>query len=142
MRYEKSCGAVCFHVQKDIIKVLMVQHRLGGHWAFPKGHVEDGETEKETAIREVLEETGVDIEIIDGLRTENTYCPARNITKNVVYFVATATDLKTIAQPEEIRNTDFIEISRAEKSLTYAADKKMLQDSIAFLKSSGVCTDL
>ena len=55
---EKSCGTICF----DGDKVLMVKHNAG-HCAFPKGHVEEGETEFETAIRETKEETGIDVEI-------------------------------------------------------------------------------
>ena len=61
---EKSCGVVLFNEQK----VLLLQYAIGqkegdgdlqGHWDFPKGHVDKGETEVETAIRELEEETGV-----------------------------------------------------------------------------------
>ena len=60
MKYEKSCGALCFAPGPGPTRVLMVKHVAGGHWAFPKGHVEKGETEEQTAVREVLEETGID----------------------------------------------------------------------------------
>ena len=66
MKREKSCGALCFAREDGVEKVLMVKHRAGGHWAFPKGHVERGETEEQTACREVREETGVKIEIDPG----------------------------------------------------------------------------
>ena len=59
MKYEKSCGAVIF----DGDKVLVIQ-QVKGHWGFPKGHVENGETEIETALREIKEETNLDVEII------------------------------------------------------------------------------
>ena len=61
---EKSCGVVLFNGQK----VLLLQYATGqkegdsdlqGHWDFPKGHVDKGETEIETAIRELEEETGI-----------------------------------------------------------------------------------
>ena len=68
----------------------MVKHRAGGHWAFPKGHVEKGETETETAVREVLEETGVPIEIEPGYRETNSYSPYRGAVKDVVSFWARA----------------------------------------------------
>ena len=55
-RAEKSCGAV---VEKDG-KVLMV-HQDNGVFAFPKGHVEPGESEVETAVREIKEETGLSV---------------------------------------------------------------------------------
>ncbi len=132
MKYEKSCGAVCFIEKEDILKVLIVQHKLGGHWAFPKGHVEQNETELQTAAREVLEETGVEISFIDGFRIENTYNPTKNICKTVVYFVAQSETEKTVPQPEEIRNVYFENVEKAKDILTYEADRKMLAKAIDF----------
>ena len=51
---EKACG--CIIIENG--KVLLIQ-QIEGHWGFPKGHMEDFETESETAIREVKEETGL-----------------------------------------------------------------------------------
>ena len=55
VRYEKSCGALVFRQDPRTGRryVLMIRHKHGGHRSFPKGHVEAGETEHETAIREV-----------------------------------------------------------------------------------------
>ena len=58
MKHEKSCGAICYTREEGAPRVLVICHRYGGHWAFPKGHVEAGESEEETAMREVREETG------------------------------------------------------------------------------------
>ena len=67
--YEKSCGAIIIHkTNKDNYKVLLVKNHNGRYWSFPKGHVEKGETEEETAIREIKEETGLDVEIVDSFR--------------------------------------------------------------------------
>ena len=68
MIFEKSCGAVVIHNERDEAGslqryVLMIKHTAGGHYSFPKGHVEVGETETMTAEREVLEETSVKIHI-------------------------------------------------------------------------------
>ena len=56
---EKSCGIILFNGDK----VLILQHRdtdnTEGHWDFPKGHVEKGESETQTALRELTEETGI-----------------------------------------------------------------------------------
>ena len=51
------------------IKYLLVRN-LSGVYGFPKGHVEDNETEEETAIREVFEETGVKVTLIPGFKEE------------------------------------------------------------------------
>ena len=61
MNYEICCGSVVFNDNK----VLIIKHKYG-HISFPKGHVEDNESEIDTAIREVKEETGIDIECITG----------------------------------------------------------------------------
>ncbi len=65
---EKSCGVAIF---KDD-KILLVQQNEG-NWSLPKGHVEENETEMETAIREVKEETNIDVEIISDYRRVITY---------------------------------------------------------------------
>ncbi|MEG2924609.1 MAG: NUDIX domain-containing protein, partial [Oscillospiraceae bacterium] len=51
MKKEKSCGVICFDLKEENPRVLLIRHRFGGHWAFPKGHVEKGETETDTALR-------------------------------------------------------------------------------------------
>ena len=58
MKKEKSCGAIVYR-EKDGVEILLIKHKNGGHWAFPKGHVENKETEEETALREIREETGL-----------------------------------------------------------------------------------
>ena len=55
MLHEKSCGAVLFTTEKGIKKFLLVE---SNYFGFPKGHVEENETEQETALREIKEETG------------------------------------------------------------------------------------
>ena len=61
MLREKSCGALVVRRDEEDGKqyLLMIRHKLGGHRSFPKGHMEPGETESQTAEREILEETGL-----------------------------------------------------------------------------------
>lgn len=134
MKYEKSCGAVCLQITENSIKVLLVCHKYGGHWAFPKGHVENGESERQTAIREVCEETGVTIEIMDGFRHTGKYSPARGIMKEVVYFIATPKTSEITPQLEEVRQAEFVDITEAKKQLTYPADKALLDKVLDFIK--------
>ena len=89
MKYEKSCGALTFRGADGKRSVLVIRHRHGGHWAFPKGHVEPGETELETAARETREETGVGVRFVDGFRETTRYSPARdNTVAQAVYIPA------------------------------------------------------
>ena len=78
---EKSCGAVIFN--EDMTKVLLIKHNRG-HISFPKGHQEKNETDKETALREVKEETGINIEIISEKSFHVSYSP--NKDKNYKLF--------------------------------------------------------
>ena len=59
MAFEKSAGAVLLRRKAGQIEYFLLNYpsKKGGHWDFPKGHIEKGETEIETVRREVKEET-------------------------------------------------------------------------------------
>ena len=78
MDREKSCGAVVFTRRDDgeIRYVLVQQH--SGRYCFPKGHVEAGETEHQTALREIWEETGLRPQILPGFRESESYEVRKN----------------------------------------------------------------
>lgn len=129
MKYEKSCGAVIF----DGDKVLVIQ-QVKGHWGFPKGHVEDGETEVETAIREIKEETNLDVEINENYRYIERYSPEEGVEKDVVFFVAKKIGGEIKVQEEEVKATEWLSPSEAAKKLTYDSSRKILDDVIRDLK--------
>ncbi len=79
---EKCAGSIIVNDGK----VLLIK-QTEGHWGFPKGHMEENETEVMTALREVKEETNLDICIDESKRYVNTYIMPNNIQKTVVYFV-------------------------------------------------------
>ena len=58
---------------EEQIEILLIRHKNGGHWAFPKGHVEKKETEEDTALREIREETGLEVLLDTGFRRAVTY---------------------------------------------------------------------
>ena len=100
MLYEKSCGAVVFRdeisAEGEKKYVLMIKQSQASRFSFPKGHVESGECETDTAEREVREETSVAIKITDSFRKTVSYSPRPGVKKQVVYFVAQtdASDIK------------------------------------------------
>lgn len=87
-RYEKSCGAVIFKKEDGLIRYLTVEYKIRqDYWGLVKGHVEPGETEHETARREIYEEVGLkNIAFLDGFRVKITYSPAPGVEKLVVFF--------------------------------------------------------
>ncbi len=137
MKNEKSCGAVVFRKNDSGTQILLIKHLNGGHWAFPKGHIEDGETEEETAIREIMEETGISVTIDTSYRNVVTYSPRRDVIKDVVYFVAETNCEKTVAQESEISQIKWVDMHTAVEHVSYANDKKVLLGAIEhYLNSS------
>ena len=84
MKHEKSCGTVIFRKARGKYAVLLIKNKYTDCWSFPKGHVEPGENEYQTAIRETREETGIDVKIENGFRMESNYLigKKKNIEKN------------------------------------------------------------
>ena len=113
---EKSCGAVI----ENNGKILMI-FQNNGFWGFPKGHVEKDETEAETAVREVFEETGVWVEINEENRFELKYdIEDLKIHKTTVLFTAKLVDdSKQKKQDEEIAELRWVKKSEVEALLTY-----------------------
>lgn len=133
MNYEKSCGAIVYRKFHGNTEILLVRHIKSGHWSFPKGHIEEGETEEETAKREIKEETGVDVLLDTGFRETVSYSPKRNTKKTVVYFVALATSYELIPQKEEISDLKWQEIGQAADTLTYDNDRAVVNKAKAFI---------
>ncbi|NLS84507.1 MAG: NUDIX domain-containing protein [Ruminococcaceae bacterium] len=127
MKYEKSCGVIVFEPSQSGADILLICHRYGGHWAFPKGHVEASETETETALRELEEETGAKAQLLDGYREMTTYSPGRGISKDVIFFVGKRTGGTLTAQPSEVRRVEMLPYETALERLTYDADKQLLE---------------
>lgn len=85
---EKSCGTVLFTVVDGEPRYVLVRDRHG-HFGFPKGHREQGESERVTALRETWEETSIRTpRILPDFREETEYALPRGNKKRVVYFLA------------------------------------------------------
>lgn len=136
MKQEKSCGAVVYRVKDSgKIRVLLIRHENGGHWAFPKGHVEGDETEEETALREIREETGLKVELDTGFRHAVAYSPKPDVMKDVIYFAARADTKHVKAQEEEVTAIQWLKPKEALETVTYENDREVLR---AFLSYIGI----
>ncbi len=130
---EKSCGGVVFR-SFDTIRQYLLVHMLSGHWSFPKGHVETGETEVDTASREIKEETNLEVKIIPGFRETITYSPKSWVIKEVVYFLCEPKSAKIVPQAEEVQNVKWFDYEEALDKLTYQKDRNILQLAEAFVR--------
>jgi 8-oxo-dGTP pyrophosphatase MutT (NUDIX family) len=136
---EESCGAViyCNH------EYLLLQYEAG-HWGFPKGNREPGETRLEAALREIKEETGLkDLEITDFQETI-TYFYKREgntIFKTVTYFLA---ESKTREVTISWEHTAFawVPYEKALEKVTYENDKKVLQAAQSYRDQPGTAQQM
>lgn len=137
IKYEKSCGAVIFCQFADGEKVLLVKHRVG-HWDFPKGHVKRNETEIETALREVNEESGLTVTLDQNFRKTINYSPKGGVSKDVVYFIGTCNpqEAKNLRpQQSEIAVTQFVPLEEAENMITFVSGKEIFKKVLAHRES-------
>ena len=127
MRKEKSCGALVYRYDNGKLLLLLLRHRHGGHWSFPKGHVEENETETETALREVREETGLHVSLQEGFRHTVEYYPKPGVKKMVVYFLGKAEPNETAVRQEiEISELKWVEWKEAFQAVTFKNDRDLL----------------
>lgn len=131
---EKSCGAVVFYNGKSNTRILLVKNNNGRYWSFPKGHIEAGETEEETAVREIKEETSLDVEIKDGFREISDYCPFGKIRKHVVFFLAQAFTDNVRIQEEEIAEYIWVDLQQAKKLCSYDNDLRIISKAETAIK--------
>ena len=137
MRHEKSCGALVLRRDQDGTDyILMIRHRHGGHRSFPKGHMEPGETEIMTAIREVFEETAVQVRINSEFRETVHYSPMPGVEKEFVDCLTRTGQTEIIPRVGEIAEVEWVPLEKAESYLTHENDKTVLRAAIARLQKT------
>ncbi len=127
IKYEKTCGSVVFTRDGNIKKYLLIKNRDSGHIGFPKGHVENNETEPQTAKREVFEETGLTVEIDPSTRQEYTYKLSNGVIKNCVYFCNEFVNSGIKIQEKEVLEYWLVDFDEAMKLLNYPQDRVVLE---------------
>lgn len=137
---EHSAGAVIYRVEDGDFKFLILKYGLG-HWDFPKGNVEKGESELETVKREVLEETGIDqIEIIDGFKERVGYyyrMKGNLIYKTVNYYLA-RTEQREVKLSHEHEDYAWVTVDEALRYIKHKNSINVLNKAYEFLKTKVV----
>ena len=151
MPREKSAGAIIYRVEGGVNYYLLL-HYHSGHWEFPKGHIEGKETEEETVVREIAEETGIKtMTILPGFKKyikyffrqykENVSEADRRkgktpwVFKLVVFFVA-QTKEKEVKISKEHLGYVWLPINEAIKKTTFKNSKKLLKEANEFILSA------
>lgn len=121
--------------------VLVIRQYHGGPASFPKGHVEPGEAEEETALREIFEETLVEVTVKHGFRESVFYSPAPGVEKEVVYFLALSDQKRAVPRYGEIAEAFWIDAKKANSVLEHENDKRVLNNALEYAKNNGFITD-
>lgn len=125
---EKSCGTVLFKVIDGTVYYLVIRSVKSGFCGLPKGHVENGESEEQTAYRETWEETSICPEFIKGFREQTEYRLKNGNDKTVVFFLADYSD-KVPAHNEGFENLEYLDMTfeQAYEALSLSKMKAILK---------------
>jgi len=144
MNKEFSAGAVIFKKEGPDILFLIIYSMRNRIWGFPKGHLEKGETEKEAAVREIKEETGLEnLKFIEGFaekviyETISTRPPfkGRKIEKYVTYFLCETKGGGVAVDGREISDYKFLPLDEAGKLIRFGNLKEILRRAYDFLQT-------
>ncbi len=131
-----SAGIVLFKRDGVDLDFLLLQYPQG-HWDFAKGHVEDGENVKETALRELEEETGLsDVEIIDGFLIPMFYEYNEGKVlhkKRVDYFLGELNGASDIVLSHEHIGSNWFGYEKSLEQLTFDNAKDILISAKSFI---------
>jgi bis(5'-nucleosidyl)-tetraphosphatase len=139
MHNEYSAGAVLFGYFDSEEKEFLLLHYTSGHWDFPKGNVEEGETEIETVKRETYEETGIsDISFVDGFQSPIHYKYKREgrLVHKKVSFYLVETTIRNVKLSDEHINFQWANYQAALARVTYKSSKDILILANKFLAYS------
>lgn len=126
LKKEKSCGCIIIKNKK----VLLIYEKQSEYWGFPKGHIEGKETETQTALREVKEEVGLDVEIDETKRYSLNYITNSQVDKTTVLYVATPKNEDLKLQESEVEDAKWCTFDEALKILTFANLKEVFSKAL------------
>jgi 8-oxo-dGTP pyrophosphatase MutT (NUDIX family) len=135
---ETSAGGVVFNVARDKIVLIGRLDRRGRLlWSLPKGHIEEGETAEQTAVREVGEETGILGEIIRPLGSIDYWFVAerRRIHKTVHHFLMEERGGDLSDEDVEVTEVDWVALDELEERLAYADERRLVRKALELLAS-------
>ncbi|XP_053557007.1 bis(5'-nucleosyl)-tetraphosphatase [asymmetrical] isoform X1 [Bombina bombina] len=141
----RACGLIIFRrcnprtsvASVSDIEFLLLQTSYGiHHWTPPKGHVDPGEDDLTTALRETEEEAGLhanQFRIVDGFRKELNY-KVNNKPKTVIYWLAELKDHNTrVKLSDEHQDYRWLQLQEACKYAGYQDLQDTLQEAYTFL---------
>jgi 8-oxo-dGTP pyrophosphatase MutT (NUDIX family) len=139
---EFSAGGVVFRVRDGALEFAAIRPRGRSVWALPKGHVDEGETPEQAAVREVAEETGLKARSVAPLGEVRYVYQAhgRRVHKRVQFFLLEWEQgtINRIAQQmrREVASAKWLPLAQAETQLAYAGEQEMARKARALLEAA------
>ena len=130
---EQSAGCVLF-TQRGAQRLYVIVTEHDGHTGLPKGHIEPGETRQQTALREVMEEVGVQATLIGDACLEETYALPRGGEKNVAYFLASF-EGPVCPDPTQVCQAQLLPLREAITALTFEGARRILLEADQILSA-------
>jgi bis(5'-nucleosidyl)-tetraphosphatase len=138
---ESSYGVIPVYEETESGPEFLLVRHAGGHWAFPKGRKEEGESDSSAALRELEEETGLKMELDDLILDhplEEAYefvQDGKRVNKKVIFFIGRVRT-KTVAIDEnEIVDHRWCAPDVAYETLTFDESKRLLMEAQGLLSS-------
>ena len=139
---ELSSGGVIFKRKDTSFEVVLISRRKGKIWCLPKGHIEEGESLKETAIREVRKETGLIGEVVDKVddiiywySNKDKKGELIKIFKRVYFFLLKYIEGETKDHDCEAKYVQWFDIEKAKGILTYKTEQNVMEKAEKLLKN-------
>lgn len=138
MKKDFSCGVIPYRIVEGERQFLLIQHQAG-HWSFPKGHPDEGETNLDTARRELAEETGIKAAQIDEdhpFEEEYTFTKrsGKQVSKRVVYFLGkVSSDQPVKLQEEEVSDYAWGSAKKTRKRMSFDEGRALLDEVLSYL---------
>jgi diadenosine hexaphosphate hydrolase (ATP-forming) len=121
----EQAGGIVVRRQAAGVGVLLVRAKKDPTvWIFPKGHIEPGETAEEAALRETLEEAGVEGELLGPVGGPLEF-QSGSERVSVRYFL-----IRAIAEraPTDGRDTQWLAIDEARRALSFESARRLLDE--------------
>ena len=137
-RSEHSSGGAVIQVIDGVPHVAMIATRGRTRWGLPKGAVSGGETSEQAALREVLEETGLEAEIVRALDTIEYFFRAGDtlIRKRVDFYLMRYIGGELTPQLSEVDDVEWVELSEAIQRASFESERKLLESAQQNVSSS------
>lgn len=138
MKVEKSCGAVVFTNVDGKRKYALICS-TEGFYGFPKGHMEPKETEEETALREIKEETNLEVKLLEGFRTTTQHTFVKNgeeKLKKITYFIGQYENQEAKKQEDEVSDIVLLEYKDAFEKISFDDTRGVLKEVEDYLNKT------